>query len=83
MLDFAEDSGARQLDLGVDMISIKSGEVSAEFVPATPFPFEPGEWDRGLFPGHSRNRTVSTTAKAVGTTCDSLSWRDPAAGLAG
>ena len=42
-LDFAAGGGARMLDLGVDMQSIRSGEVSAEFVPAPPFQFEPGE----------------------------------------
>ncbi|MBA4500841.1 linear amide C-N hydrolase [Marinobacterium marinum] len=42
-LDFAEDSGIRKLDLGVDMVDIQSGEVSAEFEAAEPFPFEAGE----------------------------------------
>lgn len=42
-LDFAQDSGVRSLDLGVDMMRIQSGEVSAAFSAATPFPFEPAE----------------------------------------
>lgn len=42
-LDFAKDSGVRQLDLGMDMGSIHSGEVSADFVAAEPFRFEPLE----------------------------------------
>jgi len=29
------------LDLGVDMVKLQSGEVSAEFKPAEPFQFEP------------------------------------------
>lgn len=42
-VDFAADAGVRQLDLGVDMASIQSGEVSAAFVAAAPFQFEAGE----------------------------------------
>lgn len=42
-LDFAENSGVRQLDLGVDMGTIHAGEVSGDFVPAKPFRFEPTE----------------------------------------
>ncbi|WP_233270687.1 linear amide C-N hydrolase [Chachezhania sediminis] len=39
-LDFSPEGGVRTLNLGVDMISLQSGEVSAEFVPAEPFQFE-------------------------------------------
>ena len=42
-LDFAEGSGVRLLDLGMDMGNIHSGEVSGAFVPAEPFRFEPAE----------------------------------------
>ncbi len=42
-LDFDEASGVRKLDLGVDMKTLHSGEVSAAFVAAEPFRFEPGE----------------------------------------
>ncbi|WP_132313383.1 linear amide C-N hydrolase [Martelella mediterranea] len=40
-LDFSAEAGVRMLDLGVDMVKLKSGEVSAEFKPAEPFQFEP------------------------------------------
>ncbi|MBP1806203.1 linear amide C-N hydrolase [Rubellimicrobium aerolatum] len=42
-LDFSEGSGARKLDLGVDMARILSGEASGEFALAEPFPFEPAD----------------------------------------
>lgn len=42
-LDFAEDSGVRRLDLGLDMGHIQAGEVSAAFTTAEPFRFEPLE----------------------------------------
>ncbi|CAM3136352.1 choloylglycine hydrolase [Paracoccus aminovorans] len=42
-LDFAEGSGVRKLDLGMDMERIQSGEVSAAFVAADPFAFEPAD----------------------------------------
>ncbi len=42
-VDFAAEAGVRQLDLGVDMAGIQSGEVSAAFVAAEPFQFEAGE----------------------------------------
>ena len=40
-LDFSAEAGVRMLDLGVDMVTLRSGEVSAEFKPAKPFQFEP------------------------------------------
>lgn len=40
-IDFAEGSGTRKLDLGIDMTNLQSGEVSAKFTKAEPFPFEP------------------------------------------
>ena len=43
VVDFAAEAGVRQLDLGVDMAGIQSGEVSAAFVAAEPFQFEAGE----------------------------------------
>lgn len=42
-LDFAEGAQVRKLDLGVDMTRVLSGEVSAEFVPAEPFAFQPAD----------------------------------------
>lgn len=42
-IDFNDGSGVRKLDLGMDMTTIHSGEVSAAFAAADPFPFEPGE----------------------------------------
>ncbi|MFT4150600.1 MAG: linear amide C-N hydrolase [Paracoccaceae bacterium] len=42
-VDFAEGSGARVLDLGIDMAKIRSGEVSGQFTTAEPFVFEPAE----------------------------------------
>lgn len=42
-VDFATETGVRQLDLGVDMASIQSGEVYAAFVAAEPFQFEASE----------------------------------------
>lgn len=42
-VDFAPGSGARKLDLGIDMTHLQSGEVSAKFVTAAPFAFEPVE----------------------------------------
>lgn len=42
-IDFAEGTGARKLDLGVDMTNLQSGEVSGAFTKAEPFAFEPVE----------------------------------------
>lgn len=42
-LDFGPETGVRKLDLGVDMANVQSGEASAQFTPAEPFVFEPGE----------------------------------------
>ena len=42
-LDFAEGAEVRKLDLGVDMSRVLSGEVSADFVPAEPFAFQPAD----------------------------------------
>lgn len=42
-LDFAEDSGVRMLDLGLDMANLHSGEVSGRFAAAEPFRFEAAE----------------------------------------
>lgn len=42
-VDLALETGVRKLDLGMDMASIQSGEVSAAFVAAEPFRFEAGE----------------------------------------
>ena len=42
-LDFSEGAPSMKLDLGVDMSRILSGEVSAQFVAADPFGFEPAE----------------------------------------
>ncbi len=40
-LDFSPEAGVRMLNLGVDMVELQSGEVSADFTPAEPFQFEP------------------------------------------
>ena len=42
-LDFAEGAPTLQLDLGVDMARVLSGEVSADFVPAAAFTFQPAD----------------------------------------
>ncbi|TVQ37437.1 MAG: linear amide C-N hydrolase [Geminicoccaceae bacterium] len=42
-LDFADGAPSMKLDLGVDMARILSGEVSAAFMPAAPFPFQPAD----------------------------------------
>jgi len=42
-LDFAEGSGVRMLDLGIDMANLQSGEVSGRFAAAEPFRFETAE----------------------------------------
>jgi choloylglycine hydrolase len=40
-IDFSPAAGTRMLDLGLDQVNIFAGEVSAQFVPAKPFSFEP------------------------------------------
>lgn len=42
-LDFAEDSGVRMRDLGLDMANLQSCEVSGQFAAAEPFRFEAAE----------------------------------------
>ncbi|MEF9603339.1 linear amide C-N hydrolase [Paracoccus sp. PXZ] len=42
-LDFSEGAPVRKLDLGMDMATIHSGEVSGAFAEAEPFPFEPAD----------------------------------------
>lgn len=42
-LDLAEGAEVRKLDLGVDIERVLSGEVSASFVPAEPFVFQPSD----------------------------------------
>ena len=42
-LDFSEGAEVLKLDLGVDIERVMTGEVSAEFLPATPFTFQPAD----------------------------------------